>query len=296
MPFAGELSALLTALLWSGTSIAFTEASIRVGSVTVNMTRLILALVYLLITILLMGGTPHLSGTQVLNLSISGLIGLVFGDTYLFKAYQHIGARISMLMMSLAPPISAVLAYFVLGETVSLLGILGILITITGIALVVLTRKENPTSDYKISKVGIFYAFLGAVGQAAGLIFAKLAFNEGEIDGFTATFIRIFASALVMYPVLLLANVYRPPIKTYLKNKKAFVFTVVGSIIGPYLGITFSLIAIKYTKIGIAATLMATVPIIMLPLVRYYYKEKLSASSVIGAVLAVAGIAILFLK
>lgn len=296
MPLIGESAALLTALLWSATSIVFTEAAIRVGPIYVNVTRMFLALTYLTVTLLILNIRIDLSLNQILNLTISGFAGLVIGDTFLFKAFRSIGARVSMLMMALVPPMSAFMAFFFLGERLSFLGVIGIVITVFGIALVVLKREEKPTSNYKIDYTGIFYAFIGAAGQAVGLIFAKHAFNEGEISGFLASFVRIASAVIIIYPLALLTNRYKNPIRLYMKDKRAFVFTAIGSVIGPYLGITFSMIAISNAKVGIASTLMATVPIIMLPMVRYYYKEKLSWISILGAVIAVSGIAILFLR
>lgn len=295
IPFAGELASLLVAILWTGTSISFSEAAIRVGSVHVNITRMLFAFTYLSITILIMGFSISLSGMQIYYLAISGFIGLVFGDTFLFKAYQHIGARIGMLIMSLAPPISAFFAFLFLGENLSILGLLGIAVTMGGIAIVVLQREEKPTSKYKISKIGIFYAFLGAVGQGVGLIFAKLAFNLGDINGFVATFYRIAVAIIIFWPIYAYSTRRINPFTAYHGNKKALTFTFIGSIIGPYLGITFSMIAISYTKVGIASTIMASVPILMLPFSKYYYKERLSWKSIIGAMLAVGGIALLFL-
>ena len=296
MPLIGESAALLTALLWSGTSIAFTEASIRVGPIYVNVTRMFLALTFLTVTLLILNVKIDLSAGQVWNLSVSGFAGLVIGDTFLFKAYRSIGARVSMLMMALVPPISAFLAFFFLDERLSFFGVVGIVITVSGIALVVLKREEKPTSNYKLDYTGLFYAFIGAAGQAVGLIFAKNAFNEGEISGFLASFVRIASAVIIIYPIALLTRRYKNPVRLFFNDKKAFLFTAIGSVIGPFLGITFSMIAISHAKVGIASTLMATVPIIMLPMVRYYYKEKLSWISITGALIAVGGIAILFLR
>jgi drug/metabolite transporter (DMT)-like permease len=237
-----------------------------------------------------------MSAAQVTNLVLSGFAGLVIGDTFLFKSFQNIGARLSMLVMALVPGMSAILAFFFLNELISLTGIIGMIITIIGIGMVVLQRKEKPTSDYKIDKIGIVYAFVGAIGQAVGLIFAKLAFNEGEINGFVAASVRIVSSIIFLYPLFLFAKRIKNPFAVFKGERKALVYTIIGSIIGPYLGITFSLIAVSHAKVGIASTLMATVPIIMLPMVRYYYKEKLSWISVVGAFIAVGGIAILFLR
>lgn len=293
MPYLGELSALLTAVMWSGSSMAFTAAAVRIGSVQLNINRMILAAVFLFATILIFNLDYHLTQYQIIYLSLSGLVGLLFGDSFLFKAFQLIGARLSMLLMALAPAMTAVLAYFFLGETIKLLGIIGMIITLGGIALVVLDRKD---SSHKHSPLGIFYGILGAAGQAAGLILAKIAFESGEVNKMVATFYRIGASIIIMLPFLLLIRKYKNPVKLYKGNSKAFTATLLGTVFGPYLGITFSLIAIANTKVGIAATLMSTMPILMLPLVKYFYKEKLSWKAITGAFIAVAGIAILFLR
>lgn len=288
----GELAALVTALLWSGTSIAFTEASVRVGSFHVNISRLVIAFLLLVITIVVFGFDIKMSANQIFNLGMSGFIGLVIGDTFLFKAFQYIGARISMLIMALVPALSAILAYIFLGEIILPIQVLGMIITIAGIAIVVLQRKDNKVKpDYR----GIFYAFMGAVGQAGGLIFAKLAFNEADLNGFVATSIRIAASIIFIYPVFVIINQTPNPFYKFIGDKKALSYMLAGSVFGPYLGITFSLIAISSTQVGIASTLMATPPIIMLPMVKFYYKEEIPMLSVIGAFIAVAGVALLFL-
>lgn len=296
MLFIGELSALLTAFLWSCGSLVFTAATKRVGSVQVNITRLILASVYLALLIVVMKLDVNLSRTQILNLSISGVIGLTIGDTFLFKAFQEIGARISMLVMSTAPAIAAMLAYLVLGETLSALGILGIAVTVFGVSIVVLDRGAKTSTRLKLTTSGLVYATLGAVGQGAGLIFAKMAFIESDLNGFVATEVRILASLIFLIPGALMVRRYKNPIRVFYADRKATYLMALGAILGPFLGISFSLIAIAYTKVGIAATIMATVPILMLPLVRFIYKEKLTWRAIIGAFIAVAGVGILFLR
>ena len=132
------------------------------------------------------------------------------------------------------------------------------------------------------------------MGQAGCLIFAKKAFQEGDINAFVATFIRILASIIIILPAGLIIKRYKNPFRIFAREKKAFVYTAVGSFIGPFLGITFSLIAVQYTKVGVAATIMSTSPILMLPIIRIMYKKKLSFKSIIGAFIAVARVAILF--
>jgi len=296
MPLLGEFSALITALLWSVGSYAFTHAAENIGSVQLNMNRLILAAVLLFLTIVIFNFNYHISYNQVLNLSISGIIGLVIGDSFLFKAYRQIGARLTILIMSFAPVLSALMAFFFLSERISFIGISGMVITVMGIMLVVSEPNKSPGTKYKITPLGFFNGFMAAAGQAGGLIFAKLAFDRGEINGFVATFVRIFTAVVVFIPLLIIMRRFKSPIKTYAHNNKALITTFIGTVCGPFLGITFSLIAIEYTKVGIAATLIATMPVIMLPISRFYFKDSLSWRSITGAFIAVIGIAILFLR
>lgn len=294
MPFIGELSALLTASLWAGSSIVFSAATVRAGSLPVNVGRLILACLYLGVFVGLMGFDVILSLRQIVFLGVSGIIGFAFGDTFLFKAFREVGPRITMLMMSTAPAIAALLAYFTLHETISFPGIVGILVTLAGVAIVVLERSRGSTGP--IAWRGILFAALAATGQGVGLIFAKLAFMEGAMNGFVATLVRILASLLIMLPVGLAAAKSSNAFRILLTDRRAFGLMALGALLGPFLGVSFSLISIAHTSVGVAATIMATVPILMLPLVHFVSKEQLSLKAVAGAVVAVTGVAILFLR
>jgi drug/metabolite transporter (DMT)-like permease len=296
MPFLGEFFALMTAALWSVSSVVFTEATRIIGSVRVNVTRLILGLVCLGLVIWVWDMEKNLSLNQAMNLALSGLVGLALGDSFLFKAFEQIGARLSMLILSSAPGIAAIAAFAFLGEDLPALAVAGIVTTIAGVSIVIFDRSARVTHPVKIRWTGLLFAFIGALGQGIGLIFAKLAFNEGEINGFVAAFVRITGSLLLLLPAAALAGKLRRPIATLNRERKALLLTGVGSVVGPFLGISFSLIAVANTKVGVAATLMATVPILMLPLIRFVYKEILSWRAVLGAFVAVAGIAMLFLR
>ncbi|MEJ5304598.1 MAG: DMT family transporter [Ignavibacteria bacterium] len=292
----GELSALLTAFLWSITSLLFANAVSRIGSVQLNVSRQIIALIFLSTVIFLFGFDLSLTARQILFLGLSGFVGLTFGDTFLFLAYREIGARISMLIMSLSPAVAAVLAFFLLKEKLSFLTIIGMTVTLSGILLVV--YDKNGKQENGINYLGLFFAFLASVGQGIGLVLAKIAFLESNnsLNGFVATFIRLFASISILLPVSLIMKKFKNPIIVFQKDPKAFLLTVGGSIAGPFLGITFSLIAVSHTKVGIASTIMALPPVIMLPLVKYFYNEKLNFRAVVGAFIAVFGVAILFLR
>jgi drug/metabolite transporter (DMT)-like permease len=298
MPYIGELYSLLTACFWSGSSIAFTAATRRIGSVQVNTSRLIMAAGYLGLLLLVARPAIDLSTTQILYLSISGCIGFTLGDTFLFQAFKQIGARMSMLVMSLAPAAAALLGLLLLDEELPAWGVAGIAVTIAGIGIVVLEQRsaaDGPTAAHRIVRGGFALALLAAIGQGSGLVFAKMAFREGDINGFVATFVRILASLVVLLPLSVLSGRYRKPIQVLRNDRTALFHSVLGSILGPFLGVTSSLLAIQHTKVGVAATIMATTPIVMLPIVHFVQKEQLGWRAVAGAVIATLGVALLFL-
>jgi drug/metabolite transporter (DMT)-like permease len=296
MPFLGELCGLATALLWSGSSMTFSRAAKRMGSVNLNISRLVIAAILLVITILIFNIPSPVNNSQVLFLSISGFIGLLFGDSFLFKSYQYNSPRISMLVMSIAPAMTAVVAYFFLNEGLSIISILGMIITLVGIILVVLEGETSNGVKTGFSFLGIFYAFLGAIGQAGALIFARLAFNSGNVNGLVATFIRIAAALVFLVPVAIMFGKFSNPLVTFKRDKKALGFTLLGAFFGPYLGITTSLLSVMHTKIAIASTLMSITPIPLLALVKIFEKEHISIRAIIGTCVAVGGVAILFLR
>ena len=296
MNYIGEIAALATAFCWSITSYAFTNASRRVGALQVNIDRMVLASIMLISIVGIFGISLSLTFNQILNLTISGILGLVLGDSFLFKSFQLIGARLGIIMMASVPVLSAILAFFFLNEIISLLGMFGMLLTIAGILIVVLERKNPSENKTSISKIGIFYGFLGALGQASGLIFAKFAFQGGELNGFAASFIRLFSASIIILPLASILRRYKNPFGIYPKDSYSTKVILIGTIFGPVLGITLSLVAIEYAKVGIASTLMATMPIIMLPISRFYFKEKLVWKAIVGAFVAVAGTAVIFLR
>jgi len=220
---------------------------------------------------------------------------LVLGDSFLFKAFAEIGPRLSLLIMSFAPPLSAILAFIFLGEILNIWAIIGIAVTTFGVFLVILERDEDNKLTIN-NKWGFFWALLGMLGQAVGLIFAKAALKEADIHPFIASFTRIFSAFIIMLPLGYLTKRYKFGYSSYRGIPKAIFAPTIGAILGPYLGITLSLIAIQHTKVGIASTLMSTTPILMLPISHYFLKEKLNWQSIVGAFIAVLGVAILFLK
>ncbi|MCP4396357.1 MAG: DMT family transporter, partial [bacterium] len=238
MPFIGEISALATATLWAATSLLIAAVSSKIGSVQCNIGRMLLSIVFFLFSIVVFRLPIDLTSKQVTYLLLSAVVGIVFGDTFLFKAFQQVGARISMLIMSLAPAIAAVLAYFFLDETLSLWGIVGIVVTICGITLVVLERSVPVPGRDRITTFGIICAFLGAFGQGGGLIFTKLVFLEGPIHGIVASCIRIIAALIFLLPVAVFIQRVPNPIPLLLKDKKLTCYLMLIAFFGTFGGIT----------------------------------------------------------
>ena len=160
--------------------------------------------------------------------------------------------------------------------------------------MVVLDKKSDAEKN-SFTFRGIVFGVLAAFGQAGGFVLAKIAFQESAMNTFFASFIRLSAAVIVLFPIMLLAKKIRNPITMFAQDRHALVLVSLGAVVGPCLGITLSLIAVANTEVGIAATLTATVPIMMLPLVVFIQKEKLTWKTIAGAVLSVAGVAILFL-
>jgi drug/metabolite transporter (DMT)-like permease len=294
MSHIGELSALLTACMWTGSSLSFAAATVRAGSVYVNVTRMVAATVFLAATVVMAGLPVALTVEQIAFLGLSGMVGFAFGDTFLFRSYEQNSARISSLIMSTAPAFSALLGYVVLAERLSATAWLGMAVTLSGIALVILERRNGTSMPRQFTRAGVVFALLASVGQAGGLVLAKRAFMIGPVNGVVATLVRIIAAVIIILPLNMIAGRYRAPWKVFAADRRALWLTMLGAVLGPFLGVTFSLIAISNTSVAIAATIMATVPVLMLPTVRVVHKEPLTWRSVVGAFVAVAGVALLF--
>jgi len=291
----GEISALITAIFWTFTAVSFELAGKKVGSLSVNFIRLVIGFVLIsLFTTFSRGMILPLDATSTawIWLSISGIVGFVIGDLFLFQAYVEIGSRVSMLIMALVPPITALLGFITMREMISISNLVGMAITILGICFVVLIKNpEGKKLEFSRSFKGIAYAFVGALGQSLGLILSKI--GMGNYDPFAATQIRIL-SGIVGFTIVFIFMKRWDKLKEAIKNKTAMKYIAIGALFGPFLGVSFNLIAIQHTTTGVASTITSIVPILIIPLSIFILKEKVSPKEIIGAIISVIGISVLF--
>lgn len=285
--------------MFSASSIFLTLVSRRVGAMNVNRLRLILATGWLLLAHLLLR-TPlplQVESQRWFWLSISGILGLVMGDLFLFQAYIWIGPRLTALLMALSPAVAVLLAWAITGETLTLLQVTGVLLTMGGITWVVSGRNNatpQTSADRRHYLLGILCGLGAATGQALGLVTARLG-TAGGFPAISATLIRMVAAAVLMWTLTFFSRQASATIQSFARQPQAFWLALAGSFFGPFLGVTLSLYAIQHTAVGIASTLTSLSPVILLPVSYIFFKERFGWQAVAGTLLAMAGVAMLFL-
>ena len=295
----GELAAFGTAVCWTISALFFERASKQIGVLAVNFYKLIFAFGFLILTALALRGVAlpfDASPRTWLFLSLSGLIGFVITDIFLFSAYVMIGSRITMLFLAMSPPMTAILGYVFLGETMGARGLLGMALVASGIATAVLSRKDAKSAVKRVvsrnDKLGYFYAFMSTLGQSVGMIFTKT--GLGDYHPIAGTQIRVFVGILGMITVSMIWERGRN-LKAALNNRPGLIATFGGAIFGPFLGVTLSLLAVQRTTTGIVSTLLGLTPILIIIPTVLLFKQKVRPLELLGALLAVLGSAVFFM-
>ncbi len=295
--YLGEIAALLTSLAFSITSTMFTLAGRRVGSAVVNRTRLIFAVILLgMVHWFFIGSLLPLSANpdRWFWLGLSGIVGLVLGDTFLFQAFVWIGPRLSMLMMSLAPVIAALAAWVFLGEQLTASQIFGMLLVLGGIAWVVIERNGRRERENRDYRRGILFGLGAATGQALGLVLAKNGLY-GDFSPISANLIRMLTAMVVLWLITIFQGKALSTFQRLNANRKALVFLSAGVIAGPFIGVSLSLFSVQQTTVGVASTLMALPPVFLLPISYFFFGERFGWGAIFGTFVAISGVAILFL-
>ena len=298
MTYIGEIAALSTVFCWAIGTLAFEAAGRRIGSTPLNFIRLGMAWGMLAIWGLVSSRYVLIpfdaSSEQWLWLGLSGLVGFFLGDLCLFRALVLIGPRLCTLVFTLAPVMTALLGWLILGERLTWTSGLGMALTLGGVVWVVAERKVDASvKHWHPSAWGVTLAVLGALGQALGMVLGKKVI-EG-MDPIAATQIRITA-ALPAFAILFLALRWYPRVVQGLKNRRAMALMTLGAFVGPVLGVSLLMLSMQYLPAAVSQTFVAALPIVILPFVIVIHKERVSPRAAIGSVLAVAGVAILFIK
>ena len=294
MPFQshiGEIASLLTAVCWMFSAIFFEKAGRRTGSLSVNIIRIFLGILFLGITTLFTRGMFFPMDATAYNwlwLGLSGIVGCFLGELFRFKSYILIGSRTSQLVMSLAPMITAVIGWFFLQEILSLKSIAGIVVSVTGIMIAVAGKNLK----LNIPLRGFLYALGGALGQAVGLILSKK--GMGDYDPIAATQIRAIFGFVAFALLVTFVGRWRRVFMT-LRDKTGMKAITIGTVFGPFIGVSLSLYAVQHTETGIASALMALPPIFIIIPSAIMFKEKITARQVIGALISIGGATIFFL-
>lgn len=313
MSYLGETIALSVAVSWTICAMFAEVASKRMGSLALNVIRMVMSLLMLALTMLFFTGAPYPlfadAGTWGW-MSLSGFVGYVLGDYCLFNAYIIIGSRMGQLLMTLAPPSAAIFGLLLLGEEMSSLAILGMLVTMLGIGISVFKADKGTASTAGERRgLGILFGIGAGVGQGVGLVLsskglqcyeASLALNgvtEGAIVTlipFAATFMRAI-TGLIGFSLWTALTGKCQDLLTAVRDGRGMAFALGATITGPFIGVSLSLMATLYTSTGIAQTIMALTPVLIIWPSHVIFKQSITVREVIGAIISVLGVSLFFL-
>ena len=305
MAYVGELISIGVAFSWTATALLSEFGSKRLGNLTLNVLRMAMALLFSLVLFGVVTGNPLPAGasTEACGwMLLSGLVGYVIGDFCLFQCYIIIGSRYGQLFMTLAPLAAALMAWITLGQQMKAISIVAMLVTLAGISISVLGRGEHHKVSLRLPLNGVLFAIGAAICQGVGLVLSKIGMNHFEaVEGvpewlvpFSANFYRCIAG-LVGFSLLHYFRDGIRPLRDALHDRKGLSAATATTIFGPFMGVGFSLMAVQYTAAGIASTLMALTPIIILLPSRWFFHQKITWRAVVGAVISVLGVSLFFL-
>ena len=310
MQHLGEIISLVVAVSWTVTAIFADKASHRLGSMVTNVIRLVLASFFLAALLWITLGHPYpvyADGKAWLWLGLSALVGYVFGDWCLFNSYLSIGARFGQLFMTLAPPMAAIAGWILLGETLTWKSILAMAVTLSGIAISILSRGEGHKVKLSLPLKGVLLGLGAGTGQGVGLVLSKIGMQHYEVAvpvdapalmdtmlPFASTMIRALVGSLGFLALLAL-NKELPRLKAAAHDRKGLTYAIILTLFGPVFGVSLSLMAVQYTDAGIASTLMALTPVLIILPYAIMYKQRIRLKEIFGVTVSMIGVAMFFL-
>jgi len=309
MTHLGEAIALLSAVSCTITALYASEASGRLGTMTVNVIRLVLASVFLAALLWVTTGSPYplyADGKTWTFLILSAAVGYVFGDYCLFSSYLVIGPKTGQLFMTLAPPIAAVAGWAIIGETLSLNALIAMAVTICGIVISIISGGDGKIR-LDIPVKGIILGIGAGLGQGIGLVLSKIGMQHysaaipadapammNEMMPFASTMIRALAGGLGFLFIMCLMKT-TSELKEGFRDRKGMKYAVMTTLTGPVIGVSLSLMAVRHTNTGIASTLMALTPVLIILPYSIIYRQKVSLKEIIGVVISMTGVGLFFM-
>lgn len=310
MNHLGEILSLGVAASWTVTAWFADKASRRVGAMVTNVLRLVLATLFLGILLWITIGHPYpvyADKDTWVWLGLSALVGYVFGDFCLFNCYLYIGPRFGQLMMTLAPPMAAVAGWILLGETLSWKSVLAMGITLCGIAISILSRDSGRHFKLDLPLKGVLLGVGAGVGQGVGLVLSKMGMQyyaqaipadapsmmEGMLP-FASTMMRAIIGGLGFLMILGLQKGFGK-LRAAVKDPMTMKYASIITLFGPAVGVSLSLMAVRYANAGIASTLMALTPVLILVPEVLINKKTIRFKEIIGLAVSITGVALFFL-
>lgn len=305
--YKGEIISLAVAISWTATAMAAEMASRRITPLGVNVLRMLLSLVFLAVLMWAVCGSPlpqYADAETWMWLSLSGFVGYVLGDYCLFNAYVLIGSRFGQLFMTLAPAAAAIFGFILLGERMSALAIVGMLTTMFGIGISVLSKGgEHHKLNLKLPLKGVLFGIGAGLGQGIGLVLSKVGMTHYEtliqspealdVMPFASTFMRAVIGLVGFSCVMFFTGKTRS-VATAVRDRRGMLFVMIATILGPFIGVSLSLMATLYTSTGIAQTIMAMTPIFILLPSWYFFHQRVTFLEILGAIISVVGVTLFF--
>lgn len=315
MNYLGEILSIIVAFSWTTTALCADIASHKIGAQPLNLIRMGLSLIFLSLFLLAVTGSPVPVGADYKTwfwLALSGLVGYVFGDFCLFNSYIIFGSKFGQLFMTLAPPIAGIAGWIMLGEKMNWHAWIAMAVTLNGIAISILAKDTDNDSHktrlkLKLPLKGILFGIGAGIGQGVGLVLSKIglehyaaALPNGVSDSivfampFAGTFIRAIFGFIGFFALLSFRKKLGDA-GAALKNRSGMRFALLTTIFGPFIGVSLSLMAVEYAKAGVASTLMALTPVLIIIPYSLIYKQRIKLQEVIGTFVTIIGVAMFFM-
>ena len=313
MNYLGELISLGVAFSWTAAALASEIGSRRLGVFVMNVWRMGVALLFSAVLMWLTLGRPYpvyAGGETWLWLLASGVVGYFFGDWCLFNCYLTIGSRMGQLFMTLAPMFTALSAWVMIGQTLSWTALVAMAVTLLGIAISVLGHDEKHRVTVSLPLKGILFGIGAGIGQGVGLVLSKIGLDHYTTDihaqsaaldaqfadvlPFASNMIRCVAG-LFCFSAWLILSGQASRMRQSVSDHRGLLAMLCAVVTGPFVGVGFSLMAVQYTAAGIASTIMAMTPVIILLPSRWLFHQPITLRNVVGAVISVIGVSLFFL-